>query len=269
MSTDPTDKQRAMFRRPAGEVHVYAPPAWLTRSFVTWALIAIFTVGPVPVTFAFTAIDQWLRNKIDESMSDPDIYKSLSLKPDEYLSLPLRWRQALAEISVRPATADLAEVRELMKTLTPEQITLIDQIAPYVIDGLLIRDKDKPSHHPIPGLSLVDFETLEDLRILQNVRQGYRTPNQPLNIPFVLSGTTAALRIQRLGKDSIVSLPVTRLTEPGNTLIGLLRTPSDIRYFEWIAKEIDQDGVSVTVWATGAHYSEGQIRRALIALWPE
>lgn len=268
MSADTTDNQRKLMSLQAGEVRVYAPPSWLTRRFIILALIGMFTVGPVPTAFMVTAVDQWLRNKVNDLMRGPDLYKSLSLEPKEFLRLPLHWRQALAELSVRPATAKLAEIRELMKTLTSEQIKLISRIAPYVVEGLLVRDRDSPSKHPIPGLSIVDFAMLEDLRILQNIQRGYKY-NAPPNRPIVMRGRTAAIKIQGLDQESVASLPVTRLTELGNTLIGLLRVPSDIRYFEWIAKEIDQEGIDVSVWATGARIkSAGRIQRNTVASWP-
>ena len=269
MSTDATERNQEVPRPQSGELRVYAPPAWLTRRFVIWALISIFTIGPVPVAFVMTAVDQWLRNIIDDLMSGPDMYKSLSLGPKEYLGLPLHWRQVLAEISVRPETAEMAATRELIKTLTPEQIELVDQIAPYVVDGFLVRDRQSASNHPIPGLSLVDFETLEDLGILQNVREAYTRPNQPINVPMVMSGKTAALKIRRLGQEGDVSLRVTRLTEMGSTLVGLLRVPSDIQYFEWIARKIDGEGVNVTVWATGPRVEASvQIQRDSVSAWP-
>lgn len=264
-----TDNQPELLHLQSGEIRVYAPPAWLTRKFVILALIGIFSLGPVPIAFIATATDQWLRNTIDGWMSDPDLYESLSLEPDEYLALPLHWRQALAEVSVRPPTAELADVRELVTTLTPEQITLIDKIAPYVIDGVLVRDAGKPSKHPMPGLSLVDFATLEDLQILQEILQGYRMPNLPLNRPFTLVGTTAALRVQRTDPQSEFSLPVTRLTEPGRDLVRLLRVPSNARYFEWIAREIGDQGVNVTVW-TGIRPDRAvRIQRDAVAPWPD
>ena len=268
-STDESDEQRELLRLQASEVRVYAPPAWLTRKFVIWAFVSVFTFGPVPAALLLTAGDQWLRNMVDEKMREPDMYSSLAIDAEEYLDLRLHWRQVLAELSVRPQTAETAEMRELMKTLTPDQIALIDKIAPYVIDDVLVRDSASSSYHPIPGLSLVDFATLEDLGILQGVRDPYSRPNQPLNIPMVMSGATAALKITRLGQQGDVSLSVTHLTEMGSTLIGLLRVPSDLLYFEWVAKQIDQEGVDVKVFATGSPLdSSALIHRETVEPWP-
>ena len=269
MSSDTTDEVQELLRLKAAEVRVFLPPAWLTRKFVILVLLGMFTVGAVPVSIIMTVADQWLRNYVDEVTGEPDMYESVAISPEEYLRLPLHWRQALAEISVRPETAEMAETRELMKTLTPEQMALMDKIAPYVIEGFLVRDTDRTSNHPMPGLLLVDFGTLEDLGILQDVQRGHRINDLARDSLVVLRGTTAALRLQGSDPESAVSLPVTRLTELGNTLIGLLRVPSEIRYFEWIAKEVDQDGVDVQMWTTGAHLDSAvQVQRDLVAPWP-
>ena len=269
MSTDDSDEQRELLRLQAGEIRVYTPPVWLTRRLFIWVLLGTFTLGPVPAAFLVTAGDQWLRNVVDEAMSEPDMYSSLAIDAEEYLDLRLHWRQVLAELSVRPETAETAEIRELMKTLTPDQIALIDKIAPYVIDGFLVRDTSKSSYHPIPGLTLVDFATLEDLGILQGVRDAYKRPNQPLGVPMTMRGATAALKITRVGEEGDVSLPVTRLTVMGQTLVRLLRVPSDILYFEWIARQIDEEGVDVKVFATGARPdSSALIHRGTVAPWP-
>ena len=270
MPIDDSDETREPSRLQSGEICVYAPPAWLTRRFAIGVLLGTFTLGPVPAALLVTAGDQWLRNIVDEAMSEPDMYSSLAIDAEEYLGLRLHWRQALAELSVRPETAETAEIRELMKTLTPDQIALIDKIAPYVIDGVLVRDSGSPSYHPMPGLSLVDFATLEDLRILQGVRDAYKRPNQPLNVPMVMTGATAALKVTRFGEEGDVSLSVTRLTDMGQTLVRLLRVPSDILYFEWVARRLDQDGVDVKVFATGASpVGSALIHRHTVGAWPE
>ena len=269
MSMDDSDEQRELLRLQAGEIRVYAPPVWLTRKFVIWVLLGTFTLGPVPAAFLVTAGDQWLRNVVDEAMSEPDMYSSLAIDAEQYLDLRLHWRQVLAELSVRPETAETAEIRELMKTLTPDQIALIDKIVPYVIDGFLVRDTSKASYHPMPGLSLVDFATLEDLGILQGVRDAYKRPNQAVGVPMTMSGATAALKITRVGEEGDVSLSVTRLTDTGQTLVRLLRVPSDILYFEWIARQIEEEGVDVKVFATGHRFdSAGLIRRDTVPSWP-
>ena len=269
MSTANADDTRELLRLQASEIRVYTPPRWLTRTYVTWVLLGILTLGPVPAAFFLTAGEQWLRNVVDEAMSDPDLYDFLSIDAEEYGDLPVQWRQVLAELSVRPETAETADIRQWMKTLTPDEIALVDKVVPYVIDGFLVRDRSSDSYHPIPGLSLVDFATLEDLGILQGVRDPYKRPNQPVGVPMTMVGTTAALKITRVAEEADVSFSVTRLTDMGQALVRLLRVPSEILYFEWVARQIDQQGVDVRLFATGGSpVSSALIRRETVAAWP-
>lgn len=271
MSTTAEDENHELLRLQAGEVRVYAPPAWLTRRLAIWALIGVVFVGPVPFTFVATTADQWLRNMIDDMMSGPDLYRSLSLQPEEYASLPLHWRQALAEVAVRDESGELAEVQKLIGTLVPDQIALIDRIAPYVIDGFLVRDEDHPSGHRIPSLALVDYTKLQDLGILQQRSLVY--VREPTQLRFALSGTTVALVVEQSDQDSDLKIPATRLTEPGATLVELLRVPSDIRHFEWVSSLIDEQGRDVVMLAVGTDpdgedASLGRIDRETVAPWP-
>ena len=194
MSEDTREQQGAASLE-AKNVRVYLPPSWLTRRFVVLALIGLLTVGPLPSVVIITGADQFIRNKIDNWMSDPDLYNSLTLGPDEYARLPVHWRQALAEIAVRDE-AEAAAVQELIKTLKPEDIMLVNRLAPYETNGFIIRDSEYSSQHPIPTLSLVDFARLEDLGILQTVQQGfditYDLGSSPSHQSYIV-GTTVAL----------------------------------------------------------------------------
>ena len=74
--------------------------------------------------------DQYFRNTVNELMSVPDLFASISLTPTEYASLPQYWRQALAEIALRPEE-EAAEVKRLVKGLTMGDVELINLLAPY------------------------------------------------------------------------------------------------------------------------------------------
>lgn len=277
MSTD-TSKQQELASLKTGDVRVYMPPAWLTRRFVVFSLIGMLTVGPLPFVLLITAADQFIRNKIDDWMSDPDLYKSVILRPEEYQRLPVHWRQALAEIAVR-SEPDAAGVQELIKTLTSEHITLVDLVAPYAIRDFIVRDTKRPSQHPIPALSVVDFATLQDLGILQAVQRGHEitldlssSPNHQAN----WLGTTVALVMKGTQTENKVKLPITRFTEAGISLVRLLRIPSDIRYFEWLAKKMEQSNLNVELWtirtdqenANAGIVGTGRIQRDTVPTWP-
>ncbi len=261
----------------ARDVRVYLPPSWLTRRFAIVSLIGLFTVGPLPVVLLVTAGDQYVRNRIDDWMSDPDIYNYVTLRQDEYERLPVHWRQVIAELAAR-SDPETAAVRELIRTLTTEHIELVDRIAPYMIQDFIIRDSTHQSQHPIPALSVADFAMLEDLGILQSVQQGHEItptfdPSQSRQVNWF--GTTLALAMT--GTDSTVKLPITRFTEPGRNLMRLLRVPSHIGYFEWLAKRVEQSDVTAVLWAIGIRQdgtdarilSSGRIHRDSIPTWPE
>ena len=138
-------------------------PVWLTKKFVL-SLVFALTVGPGVTALLLTMGDQWIRNLVDDWMSGPDLFDSLSIRPDEYQGLPLRWRQALSEIAVRDS-AEATALQELIKRLDVEQIGLLDRIAPYILDfgdaGGIVRHQMVGTYpHLIPGVQSADFGTL-------------------------------------------------------------------------------------------------------------
>ena len=75
-------------------------------------VLTIAFVGPVISTF----FDQWIRNMVDDWMSEPDLFESISIRPDEYAQLPPYWRQALAEIALRPKE-EVVDVQNVIEGL--------------------------------------------------------------------------------------------------------------------------------------------------------
>ena len=277
MPTEETEAQ-ALTSMQASDIRVYLPPTWLTRRFVLLTLFCMFTVGPIPVVLLITAGDQFVRNKINQWMSGPDLYNHITLQKDEYEHLPVRWRQVFAELVVR-FESKTAGLRELIKTLHRQHIELVDRIAPYVVQDFIVRDNNQPSKHPLSKLSVVDFATLEDLGILQSVQRGHeitvdfaRSSTQQAN----WSGSTVVLSMKAQTPETKVKLPITRFTEPGLNLIRLLRVPSDVRYFEWLAKQLEKSNIHVDLWSVGSGIdhgksgivSAGRIQRSSIPIWP-
>ena len=273
-----SNERKVRTRVQPGDVRVYTPQPWLTRRFVIAALSVSLIFGPLWSVIIYTAADQYIRNTIDEWMSDPDLYETLTLKPEEFGELPVHWRQVLAEIATRPRT-DAAGLQKLAKELGPEEIALIDRIAPYVSQDFLVRDQEQPSRHPMPTLKLIDFVKLEEMGVLQDVTQGLEmtfTVKPPSNQPVFIRGSTALVSMQSAEGETNVKIPITRLTAAGAELVKLLRTPSDIRFFEWVAKKVQSAEVESQVWALGAGddatapigTSAGKIERLNGAPWP-
>lgn len=277
MSDDTGEKQEAAFVQ-AKDIRIYLPPSWLTRGFVYRVLICFFVLGLIPTVLLITGGDQFIRNTIDDWMSGPDLYESLALEPHEYRHLPVRWRQALAEIAVKEEPGGAA-IQELINKLKPAHIMLVDQIAPFEAGGFIVRDVSEISQHPIPRLSLVDFATLEELGILHGVQQGLTMTirlDSSSSYQSHLLGASVALVMRAAQKDSEVKFAITRFTETGLNLIRLLRVPSDIRYFEWLAKRIEQPDVGVELWAIERRGLDpdaeivglGRIQRDTVPSWP-
>ena len=156
-------------------------------------LIVAFA-GPLISPF----VDQWIRNKVDDWMKVPDLFDSISIGPEEYAQLPPYWRQALAEIALRPKE-DAIDAQNIIKGLKLKDIRLVDLLAPYAISGGILRDNDQLSEHPMPELSYADLSHLQILGILEDINGGRRFYLKEILDPdsdISLSGTTIRLHFK-------------------------------------------------------------------------
>ena len=264
MSIEKTREQQELAPLLPKEMRLILPPSWLTRRFFVFLLISMFTIGPLPIFLMATAGDQFIRNWIDTVTSDPEMYKHIALQKEEYEGLPLHWRQAFAELAVRTGP-DAISVLDLIKTFDLNDIALVDRLAPYLVDDFIVRDTSHPSSHPIPELLLVDFSKLEDLGILQSVQRGNTfTVNLSQTPKRAFIGKSIALTMDRNKSSSVLKLPITRFTEPGLRLMYLLRVPSDLLYFEWLAKQVERSNIKSELWMIrrGRNAGRGVVERA-------
>ena len=247
---------------------------WLTKRFVISMVLIIGLAGPAIATLISPFFDQGIRNLVDHWMSDPDIFGAISITQDEYAQLPMYWRQALAEITLRPKE-EAIDVQRLISSMTLEDIMLIDLLAPYATNIGILRDNKQLSEHPMPELSYKDFSHFEDIGILEDVSNGM-TLKIPTNSKHSLEGTTVLLRFKtEIAKKETV-LEVTGLTRGGQQLIDALRVPSNIAYFEWFANNLEEEGCTVDLFATGIKKSsmsekneiQGRLERHTIPAWP-
>ena len=199
-------------------------------------VLIIALAGPA-ISVISPFVDQAIRNKVDDWMSEADLFDSISISPDDYAELPPYWRQTLAEIALRPKE-EAVDAQTIIKGLKLTDIGLVDLLAPYAIsNGIgILRDEKQLSEHPMPELSYRDFSHLEDLGILEDVNNGITfdlTKNWNPNSGFVLNGATVALRFK--ANDSTINyvMRATAFTRGGWQLIEALRVPSNISYFEW------------------------------------
>ena len=251
----------------------------ITRSFVIKMVLIIALAGPA-ISVISPFVDQAIRNKVDDWMSEADLFDSISISPDDYAELPPYWRQTLAEIALRPKE-EAVDAQNIIKGLKLTDIGLVDLLAPYAIsNGIgILRDEKQLSEHPMPELSYRDFSHLEDLGILEDVNNGITfdlTKNWNPNSGFVLNGATVALRFK--ANDSTINyvMRATAFTRGGWQLIEALRVPSNISYFEWFAQALEKEGFTVELFARGAKNNsttetkaiQARIERHSILAWP-
>lgn len=177
----------------------------------------------------------------------------LGLSLEEFRTLPLHWRQALAELAISPR-ADLPALARFVSELRPEDIGLIDRVAPAVahngLDHFLVRDPTSPLGHPYLQLKFADFRRLGEIGLLHHGDSfaGVRV-TQDSEPPVSLWGTSVALAVHSLEGEVDLRLRVATFTDVGAALVELLRVPSDLRYFAWVADTIRGSTLDVQLWA--------------------
>ena len=254
----------------------------LTKSTITsvirrtlYTYVIVLSLGLIPwsavVGTIGSMLDQYFRNTVDDIMSAPDFFEHVSITEEEYASLPEYWRQALAEIALRPMETS-AEVKRLIYRLSVSDIKLIDLLAPYWTSIGIIRDENKLSEHPIPDLSYLQILHLESMGILEDINDGLKTDVRNVS----LIGHTINLVMEAGKEDKDITIRSTALTRGGNQLMNALRVNSNVEYFEWFAKTLEQQGAQVELYVIGVrkgeagltHVRQGQIIRQSLPAWP-
>ena len=264
------------------QVHVEGPHHWVTKGFVVRMVLIISLAGPAVAAFIAPFIDQRIRNLVDDWMSGPDLFSSLSIQPSEYAELPLYWRQALSEIMLLPREK-ARDAQDIVEALTLRDIRVIDRIAPYMIAGVIgsgvARARKELSEHPMPELSYADFSHLQNLGILEDVNDGRRIDLSQVGdprVPQYLAGTTVALSFKPQNPDAPSMFETTAFTNGGRRLVTSLRVPSNLLYFEWLAKELEGLGLTVELFSVGLgngnlsdeRQIQARIDRTSIPTWP-
>ena len=250
---------------------------WLTRGFVIKMVLIVALVGPVMATLISPFFDQTIRNTVDEWMSEPDLFDSISIGPEEYIQLPLFWRQALAEIALRPKE-EAVDAQSIIEELTLDDLELIGLLAPYTTNYGILRDNSKLSEHPMPELSYSDFSHLEDLGILEDVNNGMKytlSGNWAPDASASLLGMTVYLKFGTTNIRKKFDLEVTAFTRGGKQIFDALRVPSRVAYFEWFARVLEERGFAVELFAMSTGVDgvsepfelQGRIERESIPEW--
>ena len=246
----------------------------ITRSFVVKMVLIVAFGGPAIAPF----VDQAIRNKVNDWMSAPDLFTSISIAPEEFAELPPYWRQALAEIALR-SKDEAVDVQNIAGGLKMNDITIVGLLAPYATSWGILRDNEQLSEHPMPELSYSDFSHLQDLGILEDVNDG-RTINPEdgwnPDAENSLFGTTVYLGFKPKNRELKAALDVTAFTSGGKQLIDALQVPSNVSYFEWFAKKLEEKGFAVELYTIGINQNDvsvqyrtqGRLDRHSIPPWP-
>ena len=262
---------------PAGEKQNPAKEEGITRGFVFKMVLIVVLGGSAISAFISPFFDQAIRNIVDGWMSEADLFDSVSISPGDYAELPPYWRQALAEIALRPEE-EAVDVQNIIKDLKLADIKIIDLLAPYATHIGILRDDNQLSEHPMPDLLYSDFSHLENLRILEDVNNGreyditkYLSPDSNIDI----RGTTVTLRFKANDPTIKFVIKTTAFTSGGKQLIEALQVPSNITYFEWFAETLEEKGFTVELLAMGVKKSsmseakeiQARIERHSIPAW--
>ena len=217
---------------------------------IRWFLFAVLITslaGPL----VFIAIDQVVRNRVDEYMYGYALQELLPTGIDDYQAMPIHWRQVISELSIRRKVVGDTESKVLFAMLEHfdvNQLHLVDKIAPYMMFDFIVRDPNRTdTAHPIPNAAYADFLDLESMGVLQSVYDGTKVKRNIISGPYVIQSGTHTVTIRRGQGSTNLAFPTTRISEPWVKLIGLLRVPTDEEYIEWFASKIDEQGFNVEV----------------------
>ena len=231
----------------------------LLRKGVLFVSVIVFT-PLLPWSFMFATIggmaDQYFRNTVNQWMSGPDIFEHLAIGEDEYNNLPLHWKQALAEITLREGDEDEA-LRQFVSQLDSRQIDLLELVAQRELSGSLLVFRPSDGK-PVEELSHMDLMHLEAIGVIDSVL--------PLNHKKIRSATDTKsdgdttdslwqvghqygihLRVVTTGKEAGFSFNV--LTDIGKKLIDALRRPRSLSYLCSLHYHYTKMGLSAEIWS--------------------
>ena len=170
----------------------------------------------------------------------------------DYESLPMRWKQLLAEVELNQLSHPPRLVR-ILGDLTLQDTATIDRLASHTLGNALLRKKGENSGHDVSGLKYEDFNRMKTIGILQEGQLGQQFKPKPENgqpATQVLRGTTLAVRIRSLEIDKEFSIPVTLFTEEGGLIIERLNRPTSLTGVCAGMTMFDSAKYSTEIWAS-------------------
>ena len=164
--------------------------------------------------------------------------------------LGVRWKQLLSAVQLDLSTYPPRFV-SIVRELTLADIRRIDQLAPYVVGGVILRNSDEASGHDVRSLQWGDFARLKTIGVLQQGQLGQRITIEPQTgqpATIRLDGTTLALIVMSSDSSKALQIPVTMLTEEGNLVIELLGRATSLSSLCESAARLREADMNVRIW---------------------
>lgn len=223
---------------------VLLSPAILLLSLLPWSML--FT------TFGVMA-DQYLRNLVNRWTSGPELFEHLAIDVDEYYSLPLHWRQALAEIAFREDDEDAA-LKQFISRLDMRDIEILELVAKYAVSGgLLDLRQSAADGNPAREIKTMDIIHLQAIGIIDSqLPLNHRTIPTEVDATVLnwLVGQRYALHLRSPPNSNSVRLSFRVVTETGMELVEALRRPTSISYLCWLQSHYSERGLVAEIWST-------------------
>ena len=248
----------------------------VTRFFARVALLGpgFLLIALLPWSFLMTTFgsmaDQYFRNSVNQWMSGPDLFQHLAIDEEEYFSLPLHWRQALAEIALREGDED-ESLRQFISKLGTSEIQLLEAVARHAMSGSLVYGRGAADGEPIPGASYMDLQHLEAIGIIDSalplnhqrielVTDG--AAGQDVHDELWLFGHEYGLQFRAVTAGESTMVSFIALTEDGKWLVRALREPTSLPYLCELHDGFRGPHLSTAVWSvTSQDMDEGDFRR--------
>ena len=225
---------------------------------VMWLSPVILLLGLLPWSMLFTTFggmaDQYFRNLVNRWMSGPELFEHLAIDEDEYYSLPLHWRQALAEIAFREGDDENEALKQFISRLDMRDIEILEKVAKYTVQGGLLELRQATAEgNPAREITTLDIIHLQAIGIIDSqLPVNHRTIPAEAEATILnwLIGRQYALHLRSPPDSNSVRLSFRVVTETGMELVETLRRPSSLNYLCWLQRHFSEQGWIVEIWST-------------------
>ena len=231
--------------------------SWLIRSFGFFLVSGVLTIGGV---VCWVVLDESVRIGLRAALGELGQETPAEAQADRLFpilqvesrdELTVRWKQLLSEVQLEQATYPPRFVA-IVRELTLADIRRIDQIAPYMVEGAILRNSDNENGHDVPALRWADFARLKTIGVLAQGQLGQRIKSESQGgqpRPLMLRGKTLALIVIAADSSKRLEVPVTSLTEEGKLIVELLDRATSLSGLCKSAARLAKTGLSVRIRA--------------------